>query len=55
MSQYFERRISKYQFHLRKVQSAQHWFGALLTDLSKACDCLPHDIITVKLYAIGWV
>ena len=28
-------------------------FGALLTDLSKAMDCLPHETLITKLHAYG--
>ena len=29
-------------------------FGALLTDLSKAFDCLDHELLTAKLNACGF-
>ena len=29
-------------------------YPALLTDLSKAIECLPHDLITAKLHAYGF-
>ena len=32
----------------KKAVETKNIFGALLTDLSKAFDCLPHDLIIVK-------
>ena len=38
----------------RKQLTHKKVFGALLTDLSKAYDCLPHDLIIAKLSAYGF-
>ena len=38
----------------KKAVDTKKVFGALLTDLSKAFDCLPHDLIIAKLKAYGF-
>ena len=36
-----------------KFQLNERVIGKILTELSKAYDCLPHDLLTVKLEAYG--
>ena len=38
----------------KKVVDTKKVFGALLTDLSKDFDCLPHDLTIAKLNAYGF-
>ena len=67
---YVDKFLSKYQCRLRKGYNAQHcllaivekWkkadsgnvFGALLTDLSKAFEGFPNDLIKFKLDSYGF-
>ena len=51
ISEYFETVLSKLQCVFRKGYNE---YGTLITDLCKAFDCLPHDLIVAKLHAYGF-
>ena len=39
---------------LRKIRDEKGVFAAVLTDLSKACDCILHQLLIAKLSAYGF-
>ena len=59
LKDYFDKILSKYQCGFRKGFNTKHCLlamiekPALLTDLSKAFNCLPHDLLIAKLHAYG--
>ena len=39
---------------LRKIRDNKGIFAAVITDLSKALDCIPHDVLIAKLSVYGF-
>ena len=46
--------FASYDRKMEKIVDNGGVFGALLVDLSKDFDCIPHDLIIAKLEAYGF-
>jgi hypothetical protein len=47
--------LLRFNESLKSHLNNNDFVGAVLTDLSKAFDCLPHDLLVCKMYHYAWI
>ena len=53
LSSYAETILSNFISAYKKFRDNKNFMGTVLMDLSKAFDCIPHDLLAAKLHAYG--